>query len=494
MGSGFWGHLADIFAPRETPYKTPGELAIDLDPQTVQTPALDLIDRKLVEAFNTPDSRLIISMPPQEGKSQRASRRFVEWVLSQRPNTRVVIASYQKEIATEWAGTIRDDIRMHSDKLRIKVRGGSAAKHFWKLQGHDGYVYATGVGGSMTGKPADLMLIDDPVRGLKDAESPAKQAEAWKWWTGTVSARLAPGAPVILILTRWHDADLAGQLMEKLPGEWEFLRIPAQADHKPELGEIDPLGREPGEFMVSARGRSQKNWEKRKREAGPKAWAALYQGVPSPDEGGIFPPKWAEYQQPLWVKQPNGTHLITNLTEDSELAQSWDMTFKATDSSDYVVGQVWLRTGAKCYLLDQVRERMNFTDTVEAVRTMTAKWPQTGAKFVEDKANGTAVINTLQTEIPGIIPVTPDGGKVVRANAVAPAAWSGNIILPSPTLLPNVGELLEEAKLFPASSHDDTIDALTQAVNQLLLNPIMQQQTYDAEEWADDGYQIGYTY
>ena len=474
-------------------YGTPGELAAALDERTVQTPALDLIDQKLVQAFNTPDSRLIISMPPQEGKSQRASRRFVEWVLTQRPDTRVIIASYQQEIATEWGGVIRDDIRDNAAKLGIRVRPGSSSKQFWKLDGHEGSVFCAGVGGAMTGKPADLLIIDDPVRGHKDASSPTIQKDQWNWWTGTAAARLAPGAPVILILTRWHDNDLAGMLMRENPGEWEFLRIPAQADHKPEAGEEDPLGREPGEFMVSARGRTQKNWEKRKREAGPKSWAALYQGTPSPDEGGIFPGTWARYSNPIWVEQPTGERVIHGIGPEDEIIQSWDLAFKGTDQSDYVVGQVWLRRGTRCFLLDMRRERLTFMETLDAIKAMSAKWPQAVAKFVEDKANGPAVINSLRGKVAGIIPVTPDGGKVVRANAVSPLAHSGDIILPEPHLLPNVEELVEEAKLFPNGKHDDAVDAMTQAVNQLGINPITGGDTIeDAEEWGEDGYSIGF--
>jgi predicted phage terminase large subunit-like protein len=149
------------------------------------------------------------------------------------------------------------------------------------------------------------------------------------------------------------------------------------------------------------------------------------------------------------------------------------MAFKGTDGSDYVVGGVWLRRGVHLYLLDMVRRRMSFTETLAAVKALSAKWPQAIAKYVEDKANGTAVINMLSRTVPGLIPVEPEGGKVARAHAAAPFVEARNVWLPEPELLPNVDELIEEAAAFPNGAHDDAVDMLTQAVNRLLINPLL---------------------
>lgn len=408
-------------------------------------------------------------MPPQNGKSERVSKAFPAWVLSQNPDTRIVIASYQQQIAERITNELRISIKNNGEAGGLVI-GGKDTEKEWRMRGYRGGVLAASVGGSLTSRSADLLIIDDPVKGLEEARSPTYQARAWRWWTATARTRVQNGGAVIIVLTRWHDQDLAGQLMANNPGEWEFLRIPAQADHRPELGETDPLGREPGEFMESVQEFDREGWEQVKREVGPQTWAALYQGVPSPDEGGIFPAEWARYEQPLWEVQPNGARHVPGIGRaDHELIQSWDLAFKGTDGSDYVVGQVWLRVGSQAYLLDMVRDRMNFTQTLDAIRGLSAKWPQAYAKYVEDKANGPAVMAMLSGEIGGLIPVNPEGGKIARANAVSAYAHAGDILLPAPALLPNVGELLEELKLFPASSHDDSVDALTQAVSQLLL-------------------------
>jgi predicted phage terminase large subunit-like protein len=125
------------------------------------------------------------------------------------------------------------------------------------------------------------------------------------------------------------------------------------------------------------------------------------------------------------------------------------------------------------FLLDMVRKRMGFNETIQSVQALSAKWPQAIAKYVEDKANGPAVINALDKTVPGLIPVEPEGSKYARAAAISPLAHSQNIILPTPEVLPNVVRLTLECEQFPAGGHDDTVDSMTQAANRMLLHPLM---------------------
>lgn len=491
-------YAARKFEAPQARWATPGEMAKATNPNTVQTPALDLIDAALVEAFNTPDSRLIISMPPQEGKSVRAANDFPIWVLTQRPELRIVTASYAQSLANRNGRAVRNRI-LSNPQLGLQIAKDNGSVSEWQIADNEGGLLSVGIGAGVTGQKADMMIIDDPHKDRKEADSEIMRDTVWDWWTDAASARLAPGASVILIQTRWHEDDLAGRLLSRdVEAGWKMLNIPAQADHRPEKGETDVLGRQPGEFMVSARGRTLKQWQQRKATAGAKTWASLYQGAPSPAEGGVFPgtDQWARYNQPMAVQHADGRMHVPGIERhDHELIQSWDMTFKDTKGSDFVVGQVWLRVGAMVYLLDQVRERMNFTATIKAVEAMTAKWPEAHAKLVEDKANGTAVIDSLRSRIPGLIPVEPVGSKYARASAISPFVESRNVVLPEASILPNVSELLEEAKNFPNSSHDDTIDAMSQAVNQLLLHRIdghgdglEQPEEYDLIE--DQGYYL----
>jgi predicted phage terminase large subunit-like protein len=442
-------------------------MAVALDPKTRQTPALRLIDQALVDLLDEPDGRLIISCPPQEGKSQRTSRRFPLWALTQNPDLRIAIASYEHGVARRWGRTIRDDITQHEADLGLTVRGDLSAQHEWQLVGREGGVYSTGIGGALTGRPVDLLVIDDPVKDRAQADSATYRQNVWDWWTDVASTRLAPGAPVVLILTRWHHDDLAGRLLAAEDGDrWRVVNIPAQAE-----SDQDPLGRVPGEFMDSARGRTTAQWERIKIQAGPRTWASLYQGEPSPQSSGIFPADWPRYQHPLWVEYPDGHRETT--PDFTQVIQSWDLTFTDGAASDYVAGQVWGLAGPKAYLLDQTRARLDFPATQQAILDMHARWPQARAVFIEDKANGPAVISSLSRQVPGIIPVTPDGGKYARAVAVQPFAAAGNVVLPDPALLPSVTYLTGEAADFPNGRHDDTVDALTQALNQLYLTPLL---------------------
>lgn len=276
---------------RALDWETPGALAVALDSRTIQTPALDAIDAALVEAFNTPDARLIISMPPQEGKSQRAARRFPLWALTQNPDLRIAIASYESNVARRWGRAIRDDIAQHGEKFNFAVRSDVSAQNEWQLADHDGGVFTSGVGGAMTGRAVDLMIIDDPVKGREEADSPTMREKAWDWWTDTARTRLAPGAPVILIMTRWHEDDLAGRLLASEEGaDWKVISISAQCEDE----KTDPLRRLVGEFMRSARQRTQSQWEKIKLGLPARTWAALYQQHPTPAEGAVWKSQWID--------------------------------------------------------------------------------------------------------------------------------------------------------------------------------------------------------
>ena len=449
----------------------PGDLALELDPQrTVNTPALALIDQALRDLVNTPDGRLILSMPPQEGKSTRVSRRFPLWVLTQKPDTRIAICSYEHGVARRLGRAIRDDVTQYGEQLGLAIRPDLSAQNEWQLAGHDGAVYTVGIGGALTGRPVDLLIIDDPLKDREQADSATYRDRVWDWWLEVGATRLAPGAPVALILTRWHDDDLAGRLMAAPDGAlWHYLNIPAQADHRPEAGEVDPLGRRPGEYLASARGRTPDQWEAIKVRSGSRTWSALYQGAPSPDTGDVWKRQWwRRYHELPWRLDPDsGAYLVDGM---DDLIMSWDMAFKDTKSSDYVVGQVWARKGATAYLLEQVRKRLSFTDTVAEFQRMTARWPQAGRKLVEDKANGSAVIDTLRSKIPGIVAENPTDSKYGRASSVAPFIEAGNVLLPHADL--DAGwdpeDLITEAAAFPYGTHDDQVDATSQALHRLL--------------------------
>ncbi len=167
-----------------------------------------------------------------------------------------------------------------------------------------------------------------------------------------------------------------------------------------------------------------------------------------------------------------------------EQLQSWDCSFKDLDTSDYVVGQAWGRSGPIYLLGHQIRARMDCPATIKAIRELSQKWPGTLAKLIEDKANGSAVIQMLQHEIPGILPVNPEGGKVARAMAVSPLIEAGNVYLPHPLYAPWVNDFIEECAAFPNGAHDDQVDAMTQALlrwNMIPRQPVVYFDAYEYE-------------
>lgn len=459
-------------------WASPLDLAVAFDPRIKRTPALELINAALVQAYDTPDARLAVSIPPQEGKTTLAVLNFIVWVLHQSPDLPVVLGTYNQSLANRGGRLIRNTIEAHPE-LGIRIALDNGARHEWSIAGHDGGLVAAGRGVGISGRPAGLIVVDDPFKE-GEAQSETIRDDAWDWWAEGLSARLAPGASVVVIHTRWHADDMIGRLLERdAHAGWTYLNIPAQCEDPV----ADPLGRrQVGEFMVSARGRSQRQWESRKLTAGSRVWNALYQGHPSPAEGGIFKREWwQQYDTPQWLIRDDGSYWATGF---DEVLISADLTFKGTDHSDYVAIGVWARRRAEAWLLDQICDRWDFVTTLKRFEALCAKWPQATLKLVEDKANGPALISMLGKRIPGIVPVTPEGGKEVRANAWAPLVEAGNVWIPSSRLAPWASDYIEQHAAFPNAAHDDMVDQSSQAVDRLILRPLLDH-TRTIDSFAD---------
>jgi len=262
-----------------------------------------------------------------------------------------------------------------------------------------------------------------------------------------------------VILTRWHEADLAGWLLQRetwedneTPEHWHVVNFPAIAEETaikiPPTCTLEQDWRSPGDPLCPERYPLPKLQKFKKN---PYFWSALFQQRPSPLDGDYFKRAWWQW----YSKAPDGM----------TVAISFDCAFKETTTSDFVVGQVWGKVGADYYLLDQVRDRTDINGTLQMVKSLAAKWPQARAKLIEDKANGSAVIDLLKRKVPGLIAIQPEGGKVVRAVAMSPYVQSGNVYLPEDRQW--VNDLVEEAAAFPNGAHDDQVDAMTQAINWL---------------------------
>jgi len=358
--------------------------------------------------------------------SQRASRRFPLWALLQNPELRVAIASYELGIARRWGRAIRDDITTHPS-LGLRIRDDLAAQHEWQLAGHDGGVYSVGIGGPLTGRPVDLLIIDDPVKDREQADSPTYRENAWDWWTETAERRLSPEASAILIMTRWHPDDLAGRLLASETGErWRVVSIPAQAE-----AADDPLGRDIGQYMVSARGRTRQQWEQIKVGAPTRTWASLYQQRPAPAEGAVWKTPWIDLNRArtgdVWQQL---TRIVVAVDPAAKSKRTSDLTGIVVSALDQR-GHGWV--------LDDRTLRGTPQEWAMAAWDALLDWHATEL-VVEDNQGGEMVQEVMRTAwvavaqrrrisqlAPKVTTVTANQSKRVRAEAVAAYYETGRV-------------------------------------------------------------------
>jgi len=415
-------------------------------------PHLELLCSKLEAVERGEILRLMVFKPPRHGKSEVISKKFPARYLGRNPRNEIIMASYSADLAYDHSRIARDTLKEWGPKLwGVNVSKDSGAADRWGIAGTRGGLTAAGVGGPITGRGANIILLDDPVKNSEEAESTLMRERLWNWYRTTLRTRLAPGGAIVLVMTRWHEDDLAGRLLQEMKSgngeQWEILNLPAQAE------EGDILGREPGEWLWPER-YPPEEYEQIKKAVGTRAWISLYQQRPSPDEGGLLKRHWWRYYSIMPGKF-------------DEVIQSWDCAFKDKNTSDYVVGQVWGRINSDKYLLDQARGRMDLPKTIESLERLSRRWPQARVKLIEAKANGPAVIQMLRHKMTGLIEVEPKGGKIARANAVSPEIESGNIYLPESKIAPWIEEFVEECSVFPNGKHDDMVDSMTQALERL---------------------------
>lgn len=429
-------------------------------------------------------TRLVITLPPGFLKSTLVSVMYPAWLWIVRPSLRFLTTSHDSDLAMRDAVRSRRLLTSDWYQERWGERFAMTTDQNVKTRYENnktGHRISLGTGSGVTGKRGDMILCDDP-HDAEDAHSPVKLEEARRWWNETMPSRLndpKTGAKIV-IQQRLHVDDLAGEVIEQ---GYEHLNLPMEYDpdhtRVTGIGWTDPRT-ERGEILDPIRYGPKEVTEK-KTELGSQAYAAQYQQKPVSTEGGMFKRHWWRYWQPrgsnlpaVKVKMPDGSIREVWAQEQpawwEQSAQSWDMTFKETKSGSYVVGLVGATYGVNGYLIDIVRDRMEFTAAVQAVRKMTHDHPYTDAKYIEDKANGPAVIDTLRGEISGIIAIGVDGSKEARAASSTPRVEAGNWFLPHPDMQGAewVPAFIDELAAFPAGSHDDQVDAFSQLDRQLM--------------------------
>lgn len=421
----------------------------------------ETLDRFFDDVQQKKKPRLIITMPPRSGKSEIVSRSFPAYVFGRNPDTQIIACSYTADLAQRFN---RDVQRLMDSESYTRIfpgvelpskpgQGYVRTADLFEVVGAKGAYRSCGVGGGITGQGADVLIVDDPLKGRQDANSKTIRDRLWDWYTADAYTRLSPGAGVIVMCTRWHMDDLVGRLIDCMrTGEGDAFTV----INYPAIAETDEPHRRAGEALHPERFDLDALNDIR-RTIGERDWASLYQQHPIPDGGGIFKDAWIR----TWTPE-------TLPDRFDHVLQSWDCTFKDTDGSDFVVGQVWGKKGPDFYLLDQIRGRFDFVATIEAVKNLSARHPDVVRKLIEDKANGPAVISILKKETPGLVPITPKDSKEARAYSVTAFWEGGNVYLPPSSLYPWVKtDFIPELLTFPAGAHDDQVDAMTQALNYL---------------------------
>lgn len=403
-----------------------------------------LIARALERIERGELKRLMIFMPPRHGKSQTVSETFPSWYIGRNPRKRVIAVSYGDTLSRQFGRKNRAKLQEFGHIFNVELAHDNNQTNNFSIAGDVGGALFTGIGGSVTGMGANLLIIDDPIKNRLEANSKTYRDRVWDEYQNSLLTRLTSDGAVIIINTRWHEDDLCGRILEQESDQWEIISLPAAAE------ENDDLGRKEGEALWPEFGFDKEWLERTKQAVGSQTWNALFQQRPSAMEGNIIKRHWFQFYNAAPSKF-------------DEQVISVDATFKDKEDSDFCVLQVWQKCGADKYLLDQVRARMGFTATVQAIRTLNAKFPRAHAKLIEDKANGSAIIDYLKHEISGLIPVEPAGGKIARAYAVQPQIEAGNVYLPKGARW--VHDFIEECASFPQGANDDQVDCMTQALN-----------------------------
>jgi predicted phage terminase large subunit-like protein len=400
--------------------------------------------------------RLVINVPPRSGKTELAVINLIAWCMGNWPDCEFIHASYAKRLATTntWAARA---IVEHEAFAEIfgppQLRHDSNAKDEWRTE-QGGIVYATGADGTITGYGAGKMrrtfggaiIVDDPHKA-GEATSPTMRQNVLDWFSTTMESRKnSNDTPIIVIMQRLHEEDLAGWLLAGGNGEhWDHVCIPAIT----EAGESFW----PGQFELDNL--------RRMERANAYVFAGQYMQRPAPIGGGLFRDDWWRY----WRELPE----LDYVTIYADTAQ------KTGEKNDYSVFQAWgqAKGGAGVYLLDQIRGKWEAPELLVQARAFWHKHraggPLLRAVKIEDKVSGTGLIQTLRREGCPVQAIQRDRDKVTRAMDVAPSIEAGHVYLPEAA--PWLSGFLAEATVFPEGAHDDQLDPMMDAVSDMLLGP-----------------------
>lgn len=420
---------------------------------------IDLVAEHLEAVSAGEIKRLIINVPPRHMKSRLVTVMWPCWEWTNKPQLSYLFSSYAESLSRDHSRERRDIIRSAWYGERwpgVKIRDDQGEIiHFKNTLG--GTMFSRGTGGASTGKGGNRVVVDDP-HNTKQAESDTQREQAIIDFDRNLNTRLNnPNKDaIIVIMQRLHERDVTGHILKDVGGYTQVC-LPAEATNRKTF--VFPLSkrrvvRKPGELLWPKRV-SRKTLKTLEATMGRYAYAGQYQQDPTPRGNNLFPVEHWRHYDPLHFPYP--------LDTAEQWCQSWDMAFKNTRASAFVVGQVWARWGANRFLMAQMRRRMSFRESIKAVLALTEEWPLALAKLIEDKANGPAIIDMLRDKVPGIVSVEPMGSKEARAETYAVYQEAGNIWIPNARSTPWVQEFIDEHERCPNGEFWDQVDAAGQA-------------------------------
>ena len=456
------------------------ELA-DFQLELIQT--LDALEKDKLGVNN-----LLITMPPRHAKSTFGTVLFPSYFMARNPHRYIMSCSYNSQLATDFGRQVRSVVADKSITQAFPdftLSTESRAADVWRTEVGGAY-FAVGVGGTTSGRPANLLLVDDPIKSREDAESMTQRNKTWNYYTSALATRLQPegtGAPPkqIVILTRWHPDDLAGRLMASedwAEGRWHHVNFPAikKVPHcvkksVAQLPENDERYVPQGQLSkVSASKRHYYEevesplWPerfpledlKRRERLNPREFASLYQQQPYIQGGNIIKTEW-------WQKYPEDLKPESFVT----LVIAVDTAFKKTETADYSVAAIaGLDRNGDIYLVDIVRGKYDFPELKQRLIRLNNQWRGRGLRaiYIEDKASGQSLLQELKRESGmSVIPYKVVNDKVARVNSILPIIEGGRVFLPDTA--PWLDEFIDETVSFPAGNHDDQVDAVTMAID-----------------------------
>lgn len=426
-----------------------------------------LIANKCQELFEGKIQKMMLFVPPQHGKSEIASRKFPAWVLGRNPSTKIAGASYSSDLAGGFSRSVQ--LTLDSDEFEdifgekvIPSRGGGGlirnVDYFDTLKG--GFYKAVGVTGGLTGTPVDLAIIDDPVKDKIEAYSETYRNRVWDWYTDVLLTRLHNNSKILLIMTRWHDDDLAGRILKAESG-WEVVYLPAIKEDN--TNKDDP--REIGEPLWGGKHSLQRLREMEKRS--PRTFAALYQQHPSIEGGNIWHKEWFQVvtqAQFLGIKHRDiHMHFFVDTAYDEKKT--------GNDPSGVLAA---CRIGNNMYITDAKSVYKQFPDLIKFLPDYVKAKGYTKASTIriEPKANGKSVVQQLKKETDLNITETPSPteSKEVRANANSAKIECGRVFIVEGDWN---AEYLHQVTQFPAVAHDEYVDLTNYAIDYLINDEVV---------------------